>query len=78
VKEGWEGLDSGVNVETVDTLGKEGVDIDVGMLMDRNMRLHQPEVSVSPALLEHCDLRVKYQKRNMTRLRNQKNRISVQ
>ena len=53
MKEGWEGLDGDVNIETGDTLGEERAD--VGTLMDRDVRLCQSEVSSSPAVLERCE-----------------------
>jgi hypothetical protein len=53
VKEGREGLDGDMNIETVETLCKEGAD--VGTLMDRDVRLRQSEASASPALLERCE-----------------------
>lgn len=48
MKEGREGLGGDTNIETVDTLGEEGVD--VGTRMNRDVRLRQSEVSASPAL----------------------------
>ena len=53
MKEGREGFGGNVNMETGDTLGKEGAD--VSTLMDRNMRSRESEVSASPALLERCE-----------------------
>jgi len=53
VKEGWEGLDGDVKMETGNTLGEEGAD--VGTLMDCYVKLRQSEVSASPALLKRCE-----------------------
>lgn len=53
MKEGREGLDGDMNIETGGTLGEEGAD--VGTLMDRDVRVRQSEVSASPALLERCE-----------------------
>jgi hypothetical protein len=53
VKKGRDGLSGVVNIEALNTLGEEGVD--VGTLMDRDMRSGQTKVSASPALLERCE-----------------------
>lgn len=53
MKEGREGLDGEMDIETGDTLGEEGADM--GALVGRDVRLRQSEVSASPSLLERCE-----------------------
>ena len=53
MEKGRDGLDGDVHSEALRTLGEEGAD--VGKLTNSERRLHQLEVSASPALLEHCE-----------------------